>query len=58
MHNWFRCISFGQNCIRDLRERVARGGDPTKLHETPDESNNPADEQGMVSVVPFFSCSL
>ncbi|XVF85626.1 hypothetical protein PTKIN_Ptkin17bG0131400 [Pterospermum kingtungense] len=35
-----------KNCIRDLRERVARGGDPTKLHETPDESNIPADEQG------------
>ncbi|XVE85615.1 hypothetical protein DITRI_Ditri17bG0104400 [Diplodiscus trichospermus] len=35
-----------KNCIRDLRERVARGGDPTKLHESPDEINGPSDEQG------------
>ncbi|XWS34313.1 hypothetical protein CRYUN_Cryun21dG0029500 [Craigia yunnanensis] len=35
-----------KNCIRDLRERVARGGDPTKLHESPDEFNGPSDEQG------------
>ncbi|EOY01407.1 Zinc knuckle family protein, putative isoform 2 [Theobroma cacao] len=35
-----------ENCIRELRERVARGGDPTKLHESPDENNGPSDEQG------------
>ncbi|EOY01406.1 Zinc knuckle family protein, putative isoform 1 [Theobroma cacao] len=35
-----------KNCIRELRERVARGGDPTKLHESPDENNGPSDEQG------------
>ncbi|MBA0682332.1 hypothetical protein Goari_024059, partial [Gossypium aridum] len=34
-----------KNCIRDLRERVARGGDPTKLHESPDEFNGPSDGQ-------------
>ncbi|KAK8655744.1 hypothetical protein V6N13_108311 [Hibiscus sabdariffa] len=34
-----------KNCIKDLRERVARGGDPTKLHESPDEFNAPTDEQ-------------
>ncbi|XVF03039.1 hypothetical protein REPUB_Repub04eG0225900 [Reevesia pubescens] len=35
-----------KNCIRELRERVARGGDPTKLHESPDEFNGPNEEQG------------
>ncbi|XP_039040646.1 chromosome segregation in meiosis protein 3-like [Hibiscus syriacus] len=39
------CIFFGQNCIKDLRERIARGGDPTKSHESPDEINPPTDEQ-------------
>ncbi|XP_039033679.1 TIMELESS-interacting protein-like isoform X2 [Hibiscus syriacus] len=34
-----------KNCIKDLRERVARGRDPTKLHESPDEFNPPTDEQ-------------
>ncbi|KAE8719821.1 Zinc knuckle family protein, putative isoform 2 [Hibiscus syriacus] len=34
-----------KNCIKDLRERVARGGDPTKFHESPDEFNPPTDEQ-------------
>ncbi|KAG4208104.1 hypothetical protein ERO13_A03G110900v2 [Gossypium hirsutum] len=34
-----------KNCVRDLRERVARGGDPTKLHESPDEFNGPSDGQ-------------
>ncbi|XVE91787.1 hypothetical protein REPUB_Repub01dG0041700 [Reevesia pubescens] len=34
-----------KNCIRELRERVARGGDPTKLHESPDEFNGPSDKQ-------------
>ncbi|KAK1262379.1 hypothetical protein QJS04_geneDACA019574 [Acorus gramineus] len=28
-------------CIRELRERVARGGDPTKLHEPPVEHVEP-----------------
>ncbi|GAV88910.1 zf-CCHC domain-containing protein/Swi3 domain-containing protein [Cephalotus follicularis] len=32
-------------CIRDLRERVSSGGDPTKLHEPPTEQNDPTDEQ-------------
>ncbi|KAE8667695.1 putative Electron transporter [Hibiscus syriacus] len=35
----------GYNCIKDLRERIARGGDPTKSHESPDEINPPTDEQ-------------
>ncbi|KAK8615610.1 hypothetical protein V6N13_017195 [Hibiscus sabdariffa] len=34
-----------KNCIKDLRERVARGGDPTKLHESPDEFNAPTNDQ-------------
>ncbi|XP_021909942.1 protein TIPIN homolog isoform X2 [Carica papaya] len=35
-----------KNVIKDLRERVARGGDPTKLHEPPREDDAPDDEQG------------
>ncbi|KAH7570739.1 hypothetical protein JRO89_XS05G0173400 [Xanthoceras sorbifolium] len=31
-------------CIRDLRERVASGGDPTKLHEAPVEQDGPTGE--------------
>ncbi|GMJ13395.1 hypothetical protein like AT3G02820 [Hibiscus trionum] len=34
-----------KNCIKDLRERVARGGDPTKLRESPDEFTAPTDDQ-------------
>ncbi|OVA01162.1 Replication fork protection component Swi3 [Macleaya cordata] len=30
-----------RTCIRDLRERVANGGDPSKLHEPPVEHNEP-----------------
>ncbi|MBA0711383.1 hypothetical protein Golax_010574 [Gossypium laxum] len=43
-----------KNCIRDLRERVARGGDPTKLHESPDEFNGPSDGQGNKISNPLF----
>lgn len=42
-------------CIRDLRERVANGGDPTKLHEAPVEhDDDPIDEQGIQSISVFF----
>ncbi|KAK4851191.1 hypothetical protein QYF36_013109 [Acer negundo] len=34
-----------KTCIKDLRERVASGGDPTKLHEAPVEQDGPTDEQ-------------
>lgn len=37
----------GQMCIRDLRDRVANGGDPTKLHEAAVEHDGPVDEQGI-----------
>lgn len=33
-------------CIRELRERVDRGGDPTKLHEPPVESVAPDCDPG------------
>ncbi|MED6195658.1 hypothetical protein PIB30_039994 [Stylosanthes scabra] len=32
-------------CLRDLRERVAEGGDPTKFRESPVTQDIPADEQ-------------
>lgn len=31
--------------LRELRERVADGGDPTKLHEPPTEQISDIDEQ-------------
>ncbi|KAJ0560241.1 putative transcription factor interactor and regulator CCHC(Zn) family [Helianthus annuus] len=36
-------------CINDLRERIANGGDPTKLHETlePHENSNPEQDKGL-----------
>ncbi|KAK7264129.1 hypothetical protein RJT34_31733 [Clitoria ternatea] len=34
-----------KTCLRELRERVADGGDPTKLRETPVVQDIPADEQ-------------
>ncbi|PON54679.1 Chromosome segregation in meiosis protein [Trema orientale] len=34
-----------KTCLRDLRERVANGGDPTKLHEPPGEHDTPHDKQ-------------
>jgi len=37
-----------QRCISELRERVARGGDPTKLHEPPVEEVAPDSEQGNI----------
>lgn len=33
-------------CIRELRERVAKGGDPTKLHEPPVQIDDSNVEQG------------
>lgn len=47
----------GQMCIRDLRDRVANGGDPTKLHEAAVEHDGPVDEQGIWKLYLFsFSC--
>ncbi|XP_031262779.1 TIMELESS-interacting protein [Pistacia vera] len=34
-----------KTCIRDLRERVATGGDPTKFHEAPVEHNDQTFDQ-------------
>ncbi|KAF5747495.1 TIMELESS-interacting protein [Tripterygium wilfordii] len=36
-----------KTCIRELRERVANGGDPTKLHEPPAEHDGPSNEQDL-----------
>ncbi|XP_048318703.2 uncharacterized protein LOC107429588, partial [Ziziphus jujuba] len=36
-------------CLRKLRERVASGGDPTKLHEPPVEPGSTQDKQDMNS---------
>lgn len=36
-----------QMCVRDLRERIAAGGDPTKLHESPVDNNGQTFEQGI-----------
>ncbi|XP_024933782.3 uncharacterized protein LOC107429616 [Ziziphus jujuba] len=36
-------------CLRELRERVASGGDPTKLHEPPVEPGSTQDKQDMNS---------
>lgn len=38
---------YNQTCLRELRERVANGGDPTKLHEQYVAQDIPADEQGI-----------
>ncbi|KAJ8769889.1 hypothetical protein K2173_008971 [Erythroxylum novogranatense] len=38
-----------KTCIKDLRERVARGGDPTKLRESPPEHVIHDDEQEVVN---------
>lgn len=37
---------FKQACLRDLRERVARGGDPTKLDEPTVQHDISNPEQG------------
>ncbi|XP_031371480.1 TIMELESS-interacting protein isoform X2 [Punica granatum] len=34
-----------KRCIRELRDRVAHGGDPTKLHEPPTEDDIPNNDQ-------------
>lgn len=36
-----------RTCIRELRDTVANGGDPTKLHEPPVGLDNPNNEQGV-----------
>ncbi|XP_057456688.1 uncharacterized protein LOC130747694 [Lotus japonicus] len=36
-----------KTCLRELRERVANGGDPTKLHEQYVAQDIPADEQAV-----------
>lgn len=41
-----------QRCIRELRERVANGGDSTKLHEPATENNLPVNAQGIL-VAPY-----
>lgn len=41
--------------MAELRERVARGGDPTKLHEPPAEEVNPDGEQGITL---YFKCMI
>ncbi|CAN6162598.1 unnamed protein product [Urochloa humidicola] len=38
-----------RRCISELRDRVARGGDPTVLHEAPVEDVPPAPESGTVA---------
>ncbi|KAK6931823.1 Chromosome segregation in meiosis protein 3 [Dillenia turbinata] len=38
-------LTYLKTCIRELRERVANGGDPTKLHEPPVEPACPNEEQ-------------
>lgn len=42
---------FEQMCIRDLRERVACGGDPTKLCQSPTKHVDPNVEQGMLAIL-------
>lgn len=47
-----------QLCLRELRERVAKGGDPTKLHEPIAEDCTPQDEQGLLdNFLISFDCS-
>lgn len=43
-----------QMCVRDLRERIAAGGDPTKLHESPVDNNGQTFEQGIWAVLIFI----
>lgn len=43
-----------QTCIRDLRERVASGGDPTKLHDAAVDHDGPTDEQGIWAILSFW----
>lgn len=42
------CFSFFlKRCLSELKDRVARGGDPTKLHEPPVEETVPENEPGI-----------
>jgi hypothetical protein len=41
-------------CIRELRERVAKGGDPTKLHEEPVQHDDSNVEQGILAIFPIM----
>jgi hypothetical protein len=43
-----------QMCIRELRERVAKGGDPTKLHEEPVQHDDSNVEQGILAIFPIM----
>jgi hypothetical protein len=43
-------LSLFQRCISELKERVARGGDPTKLHEPAVEEVMPEGELGLSSL--------
>ncbi|KAF8389598.1 hypothetical protein HHK36_024117 [Tetracentron sinense] len=40
-----------QTCIKELRERVANGGDPSKLHEPTTEHDAPNCEPGAVEAM-------
>ena len=42
---------FEQMCVRELRERVASGGDPTKLRESLTEHVSANVEHGMLAVL-------
>lgn len=44
-------VHFEQKCIGELRERVAKGGDPTRLHEAPTEYDDPTDAQGIWAIL-------
>jgi hypothetical protein len=46
-------LSLFQRCISELKDRVARGGDPTLLHEPPVEEAMPEGEPGLSSFVLF-----
>lgn len=39
-------------CIKELRDRVENGGDPTKLHEPPvQHEDDPNHEQGLFAIL-------
>lgn len=55
-------FNYEQVCLRELRERVGKGGDPTKLREPPVQYENLNVEQGMLlanyDVTKAFGCFL
>lgn len=46
-------MSYNQTSLRELRERVASGGDPSKLREAPVVHDIPDDGQGT-----YYICIL